>query len=323
MTGEQSAPPPKQKQLVKTSNQMASNLFTGTYFSRVGKDISNCNGDLSCALREADLNFRVGMEPVRDIRGNTIANAFNVARLDNGNSLGVMGNRYTPTQAQDAFRYLDAMPGKANFRRGGLLKGGRFFLSAEFETFNASGDLLTAFGVFLSSFDGTWANRVVWVLGRHSCANICRFMHGTHADGVTAGRAGRAAKHTQNHDVKLDGFIVELAMAQASTERSIARLSDIRLDASQFSKVVASLLPNDSTRSENMREEIAAYFTRADLGIHGRTAWDAFNAFSAYDTHAATRRATSGGTAEENAFDALLSGRGYADKALPVLLALN
>ncbi len=58
------------------------------------------------------------------------------------------------------------------------------------------------------------------------------------------------------------------------------------------------------------------------MGTFGVNLWDAFNAFSAYDTHYATRRATEIASAEENAFDSLISGRGFADRALPLLLEL-
>jgi hypothetical protein len=297
--------------------------FTGTYFGKVGKDISNCGQDLACALTAADLRFSAVAESVKDIRGNVIPRVQNIVRADTGNSLGVNGERYAITQPSDAFRYLGALPGEARFMRGGMLKGGRFFLSAEFDTFNAGGnaaDNMTAFGVFLSSFDGSWANRVVWVLGRHSCANICRFEIGSANVGAADGRGGRAAKHTLNHAAKIENFVVALHLAQTKLETEVSRLNNKPISRESFEKVVASVVAGDSTRSENMRAEIASFFTREDFGIHGRTVWDAFNAFSAYDTHAATRRATEVATAEENAFDALLSGRGYADRALPALI---
>lgn len=297
---------------------------TASFFSKVGKDISGCGGNLSCALEMADLKFDVSAEPVRDIRGNTIARAFNVARQDNGNSLGVVGARYVPTQTRDAFKYLEALPGKANFKRGGMLKEGKFFLSAEFETFSVNNDSLTAFGVFLSSFDGSWANRAVWTLERHACTNICRFLVNGNADGIGANKGGRSAKHTANHAVKLDGFIFEMQMRQVESTKTIERLQRSPLSERRFVEIVEKVVQGDSTRAENMREEIRAEFNNSSRGTLGVCAWDAFNAFSAYDTHLAIRRETETASADENGFDALLSGRTFSDKALPVILdALN
>lgn len=305
-------------------SRIQNSKFTGTYFARVGKDISSCEQDLSCALNLAGLGFDAVAESVQDIRGNVIPRSQNIARVDTGESLGVMGAGYAITQPRAAFRYLSALPGGVNFQRGGMLKGGRFFLSAEFDVFqvgDTEADLMTAYGVFLSSFDGSWSNRVVWILGRHGCMNLCRFEIGTAS--VRAHDKGRVAKHTVNHELKLDSFVMGLHLAQGNLQSEVGRLSKRAISAEVFGQVVAKIVPGDHARSENMRDEITGYFTREDLGIHGRTVWDAFNAFSAYDTHAATRRATAIASADENAFDALISGRGFADRALPVLLALN
>lgn len=297
---------------------------TASFFSKVGRDISACNGNLACALEMADLKFNVSAEQIKDLRGNVIPRAFNIARQDNGASLGVVGARYVPTQTKDAFKYLEALPGKANFKRGGMLKEGKFFLSAEFETFSVGGDSLTAFGVFLSSFDGSWANRAVWTLERHACTNICRFLTNGNADGIGTNKGGRSAKHTTNHAVKLDGFIFEMQMRQTESVQVITKLQDTPMSERRFVEIVEKVVVGDSTRAENMRAEIRSEFCNASRGTNGVCAWDAFNAFSAYDTHLAIRRETETASADENGFDALISGRGFADRALPVILdALN
>jgi hypothetical protein len=295
-------------------------FFTGTYFGRVGKDISSCAGDLTCALQLSDLSFDASAEPIKDIRGNVIARHQNIARADTGASLGVMGAGYAITQPKIAFKYLSGLPGGVNYRRGGILKGGRFFLSAEFDTFTAGGDQMTAFGVFLSSFDGSWANRIVWLLGRHACLNLCRFEIGSAT--VNKDRAGRAAKHTLNHEIKLDSFILNLHMAQDNLAKEIDKLSRKAVTANEFQVLTERIVPGDSGKAENIRAELADLFNRPDMGTNGATLWDAFNSFSSYDTHHATRRATTVASSEENAFSSLIEGRGYADKVLPALLEM-
>ncbi len=299
---------------------MRNSFFTGTYFGRVGKDISSCNGDLTCALQLSDLSFDAASEPILDSRGKVIPRHQNIARVDTGVSLGVMGAGYAITQPRAAFKYLSGLPGGVNFRRGGMLKNGRFFLSAEFDTFQANGDEMTAFGVFLSSFDGSWANRIVWLLGRHACLNLCRFEIGSAS--VNGERAGRVAKHTLNHELKLDKFLINLHMAQDNLSREVEKLTRKVITASEFDNLALRVAPGDSKKAENIREELTDLFSRPDMGTTGTTAWDAFNAFSAYDTHAATRRTTEVASQEENAFDSLISGRGYADKVLPVLMEM-
>lgn len=300
------------------------NKFSGTYFGRVGNDISECNQDLSCALSLAGLNFTANTGPVKDEWGQIIPRLQNISRADTRQSLGVNGAGYAITQPRDAFKHLSAMPGEVKFQRGGMLKGGKFFLSAEFDTFRAGemGDTMTAFGVFLSSFDGSWANRTVWVLGRHACFNICRFEIGSATVGTADGRGGRIAKHTANHGAKLDNFIVALHLAQTQLESEVSRLSRKAISADALRIVVGKVVAGESGKSDNIRDAIVDLFHAPRMGTFGANLWDAFNAFSAYDTHYATRRATEIASAEENAFDSLLSGRGFADRALPHLLEL-
>lgn len=312
---------------ITQGNQLAVSRIgnTANYFHRVGNDISNCGQDLHCALDGAGLDFVATSEPVFDVRGNVIPRLQNISRADSGVSLGVNGAGYAITQPRDAFKHLSAMPGGVRFQRGGMLKGGKFFLSAEFDTFRAgdrSEDTMTAFGVFLSSFDGSWANRSVFVLERHACLNICRFEIGSANVGVADGRGGRVAKHTLNHGAKLDNFIVALSLAQTNLSSEVSRLASVALTRETLDVIVKQVVPGDSTKSDNIREAIADNFNNRAMGTRGESLWDAFNAFSAYDTHGATRRATEIASAEENAFDALISARGFADRALPLLLQM-
>jgi len=298
---------------------MIASKSVSTYFNRIGSDISACNGDLGCALQMAGLRFDVALETVTDARGKTIDRAFNVARQDDGESVGIVGARYAVTQTRDAFKYLDAMPGKANFRRGGMLKGGKYFLSAEFQSFDVKGDKLTAFGVFLGSFDGTWTNRQVLALRRESCTNIAHFMRGERFHAVAGKNNGIKAKHTLNHALKLDSFVFELAMAQADTEEEIGRMASRKISLAEYTRVVEAVIPGESTRAENTRAEIVAEFSNPARATYGETVFDAFNSFSAFDTHSAKRRETDTGTCDENAFEAFIAGKGTADKALPLL----
>lgn len=288
--------------------------IVNSFFQRVGNDISACNGDLSCALSMAGLDFTAQLERVFDARGNAIENSFNIARTDTGESLGVMGARYTITQTRDAFNYLRGMPGKANFRRGGMLKGGKFFLSAEFGVMDIRGDKQTAFGVFISSFDGSWANRPVWVFNRAACMNVA-----TYVIKADSKRGAVKAKHTANHATKLDSLLFELQVAQDTVRTRAEKLMDSPMTRGEFDAFALRLIPGDSTRSENMRADLAAEFSNASRGTYGKNRFDAFNALTAYETHVATRRETETGTRDENAFAALIganetiSTRGLAE----------
>jgi hypothetical protein len=308
---------------VAAPSRIVNGKFSGTYFGKVGNDISDCNQDLNCALSLAGLDFTAMSEPVRDLRGNSIPRIQNIVRADTGESLGINGAGYAITQPATAFKHLSAMPGNVKFQRGGMLKGGKFFLSAEFDTFRlGNGDEMTAYGVALSSFDGSWVNRMIWLLGRTACMNLCRFEIGSASVGVADGRGGRAAKHTLNHESKLSNFVIALHVAQSNLGSEVQKLSRVAISRDALGTVIAKVILGDSTKAKNMRDAISDGFSDSRMGTHGENLWDAFNAFSAFDTHVATRRGTEIASAEENAFDALLSGRNTADRALPLLMEL-
>lgn len=287
------------------------------FFGRVGKDITAA-ANIGEAISLAGLGFNVTLEPVRDIRGNAIADTFNVARMDNGESLGVNGARYTPVQTSKAFSYMDdlAKQTQLKFHRGGMLKGGRFFVSVEFDEINFSGDLVSAFGVFLSSFDGSWANRMVSVFNRACCMNICGYTLRDKAENV-----GLAAKHTENCEVKLDRLVSVIGERQARQVAMFEKWQAEKFSSVDMADFAAKLFPNDSTQAGNARNTLTGLFSNARLGQFGQTRWDAFNAVTAFETHESVRRTSSRASADENAFDALVSHRSLATRAAELLAA--
>lgn len=287
------------------------------FFGKVGRSLKGAS-NISDALNLAGLNFEVVTEAVRDIRGNIIPDTFNVARVDTGESLGVNGARYTPVQTSKAFAYMDDLAKQMplTYHRGGMLKGGRFFVSAEFETLDLSGDKVSAFGVFLSSFDGSYSNRMVSVFNRLTCMNICGYTLRERENG-----GGIAAKHTENCEVKLDGIAATIAKRMARQEQAFRKLQSEKFTAEDMKAFAAKLFPKESTQAENAREKLVNLFTDSRLGHFGATRWDAFNAVTALETHESTRRQTSRASADENAFDALVSQRSLSNRAAELLVA--
>jgi phage/plasmid-like protein (TIGR03299 family) len=288
------------------------------FFGKVGRSLTGA-ANISEAITLAGLNFEVQSEAVRDIRGNVIPDTFNIARVDNGESLGVNGARYTPVQTSKAFSYMDDLAKQTGltYHRGGMLKGGRFFVSVEFDELDLAGDKVSAFGVFLSSFDGTWANRMVSVFNRAACMNICGYTLKERDNG----NVGLAAKHTENVEVKLDTLTATIAMRQARQIAAFEAMQKSKFSSVDMADFAAKLFPNKSTQAENAREKLIALFTDAQFGHFGATRWDAFNAVTALETHESCRRQTVRASADENAFDALVSNKSLSNRAAELLVA--
>jgi hypothetical protein len=288
------------------------------YFGRVGRDISAAS-NIAEAISAAGLGFTVALEEVRDIRGNVIADTFNVARQDDTHlSLGVNGARYTPVQTTKAFSYMDDLAKQTSlkFHRGGMLKGGRFFVSVEFDEINLKGDLVSAFGIFLSSFDGSWANRMVSVFNRACCMNICGYTLRDKADNM-----GLAAKHTENCEVKLDRLVSVIGARQARQIATFDRWQSEKFTSVDMADFAAKLFPNDSTQAKTARGNLVNLFTDARLGQFSQTKWDCFNSVSALETHEGGSRKSRLANADENAFDKLVSHRSLTNRAAELLIA--
>lgn len=290
-------------------------MNVNNFFGKVGRSLVGAN-NISEALSLAGLNFEVQSEPVLDIRGKAIPDTFNISRVDTGESLGVNGARYTPVQTSKAFAYMDDLAKQQNitYHRGGMLKGGRFFVSVEFDQLNLSGDLVSAFGVFLSSFDGSWANRFVSVFNRHCCMNICGYTLKDKNENL-----GIAAKHTENVEMKLDGLVNVIAMRQARQAKVFESMQKAKFSHDDMKDFAAKLFPNTSTQAENSRNRLIELFSDARLGQFGQTKWDAFCASTALETHESTRRSSCRANVDENAFDALVSHKSLSNRAAELL----
>lgn len=293
-------------------------MIINNFFGKVGRSLTGAT-NIAEAIQLAGLNFDVQSEAVRDIRGNVIPDTFNIARIDTGESLGVNGARYTPVQTAKAFAYMDdlAKATPLTYHRGGMLKGGRFFVSVEFEQLDLSGDMVSAFGVFLSSFDGSWSNRMVSVFNRLACMNICGYTLREKGEG----NFGLAAKHTENVEIKLDTLTATIQMRQLRQIAAFEKMQKAKFSAADMVDFAAKLFPNESTQAANAREKLIALFSDNRLGQFGATKWDCFNAVTALETHESTRRQTSRASAEENAFDALVSAKSLSNRAAELLTA--
>lgn len=79
------------------------------------------------AIREAGLDWSVGLEPVFDVRGHQICGARALVRTDRMETLSVVGTGFRPIQNSEAFRFADLLvgEGKAVYESAGSLDHGR------------------------------------------------------------------------------------------------------------------------------------------------------------------------------------------------------
>ena len=85
----------------------------------------------------------------------------------------------------------------------------------------------------------------------------------------------------------------------------INKLAHTPCTRAQFELINNLVTPQDTTRGDNVRAVIADQFHNEELGTFGATAWDAFNAFTAYQNHYRVARNTKTATSTENRHHAI------------------
>ena len=96
-----------------------------------------------------------------------------------------------------------------------------------------------------------------------------------------------------------------------SLESDIVTLSDREVTPYEFDQINEIVFKGESKQAETSREAVKAQFSNERLGAFGETAWDVFNAFTAYQTHDRTTRETKQTSRQENLF------RSQSDSAFP------
>lgn len=242
---------------------------------------------------------------------------FHVIKDDNGNPLSIVRNTYDLLQPIEAFAFLDSLQNELGFtyeNAGFTHEGNRLFIQGSLGEFEAPsngsknvGDVLDKRIVATTSFDGSRATEIAVQILRVWCANGCASW--------TNDNAIANVKHTRNQRTRLN-----LAVQQATGIRNI--IQNLEDDVSTLSaraftpKMVEDVsrivFPNETKQAESYRETILSEFDNSDRGTFGETAWDCFNAFTAWNTHERTLRETKGTSLEESAFRNVGNSRSFA-----------
>lgn len=216
-----------------------------------------------------------------------------------GSLLGVVGERYTPLQNVDAFRFFDpfVQAGLATFETAGsLFDGQKIWVMCKIKCDNAQivpGDEIEAYTLLSSSHDGTSAVRVGFTPQRVVCNNTLQMAHGNKASKLIK------VKHGKNVVTNLDNLrdtmnlITSSFEATADQYRFLSGRQINQSDLKRYIKIVFSQekvedidFNNDKdSRLDRDITELFEYGRGATMpGVRG-TYWGAYNAVSEYLTH--------------------------------------
>ena len=234
------------------------------------------------AMDKAGLAWSIEQTELVGVNGINVPDHKMLYRGDNQYVLGIVGKGYEPVQNSTALSFFDVVTAKygASYEYGGMTKGGRkVFLQAKLpNSFEArKGDRVDCYLTLCNGNDGTYGLKAFLTPIRLFCSNQL-------VNAVKKASCEITLRHTASiHDrieLALAIFNTSLEAFEEFKQKSIFLAQKI-MDKQMVEKFLNELMPKESTRSDNQKEEILHLFHNG-AGNNGTSAWDAANAVAEY-----------------------------------------
>ncbi len=224
-----------------------------------------------------------------------------IVRTDTRDVLGIVGNRYTPVQNAEKFRFFDPIvsSGRATMETAGALgRGERVWILAKSITAEVvPGDPVESYLLLAGSHDGTSAITVLPTGVRVVCQNTLGMALREKGSRLTI-------RHTRSAPQRLEDAGRVMAETEAAFGETIERfkfLASRRIDPKAYAKALVPDAPEgtNNTRRENAREAILKSYEVGPGADKARgSAWAAYNAATHWISH---ERPSENASAEDTA----------------------
>lgn len=230
----------------------------------------------------------------------------------NGKRLCIVNDSYDLLQPREAFELMHPTVERfgGTYNKATFLQGGRqLVISAKIGSTEIAradrrkGDVIETSINFFTSFDGSKQSDWALQLLRVWCANGCASWEKL----VTM-----SVKHTKQQRSRFDEIRAKFDSIDnvgGSTLATMQRLTAQAMSVDQAKLAIEEVIGGTSSRSINNRETLLGEFHNEKRGTFGQTAFDMLNAFTAYQTHEATYRATASTSRSENQLTATIFGQ--------------
>ena len=220
--------------------------------------------DSQTAMAEANMNWEVVKVPVShpveiDADGGKmtvnriIPGIKSVQRKDNGNSLGVVSDRYQPVQNKECFSFLDSlcMDGILRYETAGVLgQGERVFMAAQMSgDWQVGGDKMGMYLLCFNSHDGSSGLEVIPTTVRVVCANTLRM--------ARASGKGMSFRHALGIKDKMAAAEEIFSAVNKNMDEWVSvcnKMNEIRFGQSEFVKMCEVLYPLDKDAAKLNQE---------------------------------------------------------------------
>ena len=280
----------------------------------------------TAALSLAGLDWRVIQKPLLTYDEIPVP-GFKANVRDNDNQvLGVVTDRYTVVQNEDAFAFTDSLLGEGvTYETAGSLQNGRrtWILAKLPQRYIISGDEITPYLVFMNSHDGTGAIKAAMTPIRVVCQNTLNLALKTAKRTWSADHVGDIQGKMEDARYTLlyaDQYMKELGKA-------IDALRRIKLSDRQVQEYIDALfpLPENATEAQTknmlrLKEDMKARYHEApDLKDVGKNGYRFINAVSDFATHSEPLRKRA--NYKESLFARTVEGNVMIDKAYELVKA--
>lgn len=278
------------------------------------------------AITLAGLNWRVEEKKVYTEDGILIPKTTANVRSSDGKPLGIVGDRYTVVQNEDAFAFTDSLLGEGvTYETAGSLRDGRiiWLLAKMPENVTILGDEVTPYMVFTNTHDGSGSVKVAMTPIRVICQNTLNLAIKTATRMWTARHTGSIANRLQDATETLQ--LANKYMTEMKT--TFDNLYTIKLNNKDVEDLINKIVPIDEawkdTQKKNMegiREDIRfRFFNAPDLSELQMTGARMVQAVADTASHIEPIRVTR--YAEENKMKKAIEGDGLLDRTLELLVA--
>jgi len=232
-------------------------------------------------------------------------------RSDTKAPLGIVGEDYPPSDPrqflQSQYEFAESIDGTV-VRAGFLPERSRAFAFIKLKqdisfpkNIREKGDITNVFIHSVDGWDGGTPRKSQLFMERLTCKNVMTTRELSSDLWVS---------HTEKQHIRY-AIAKTLFLASAKEQIDIVqsqfvKLAQARMSLPECREFLGKLMPGDSTRTENQRENILELFIFGD-GNQGRSRWDALNAVTEHVTHHRVHRHTDLTAPEINRFESVLS----------------
>jgi phage/plasmid-like protein (TIGR03299 family) len=274
----------------------------------------------AAALTLAGLDWRVIQKDLLTEDGIAIPGFKANLRDSDQQVLGIVTDRYTVVQNEEAFSFTDALLGEGvRYETAGSLQNGRrtWILAKLPQRYIISGDEITPYLVFMNSHDGTGAIKAAMTPIRVVCQNTLNLA-------LSTAKRSWSTNHVGDIKGKIDDARNTLLYADqymAELGKAIDAMNQQKLSDRQVYEYIDALFPliDNATGQQRknllrMKEDVKArYFDAPDLQHVGKNAYRFVNAVSDFATHAKPIRARA--NYREALFARTVDGNAMIDRA--------